>query len=151
MGFGLFPVLLIPFLFLLVACQNSPSPPTTNSEAIEKTPEHKLLQRITDDVLVALATRTYSGLEPYLPLGGPPLTGRQAARLLLGAQAELVVLDRWDAEKIRTSMTADRLSATTKVNVTYRRSPNRPPRRREFTFRFSRSSGQESWRLRLNN
>jgi len=149
-GFAPLPVLLILFIFLYISCENSSSPPP-NSEIRELTPEHKRLRRITDDILVALATRNYDGIDPFVPIMAPALTGQQAARMLLGDQIGSIVLDRWNADTIHISLAPDQLSATTKVNVTYRRSPNRPPRRREFTFRFSRPSRQERWRLQLHN
>ena len=144
------PVLLIPCIFLYISCENSASPPP-NAEIPELPPEHKLLRRITDDILVALATRNYADLDPFVPIVAPALTGQQAAQMLLGDQIGSIVLDRWNADTILISLTPDQLSATSKINVTYRRSPNRPPRRREFTFRFSRPSRQERWRLKLQN
>jgi hypothetical protein len=142
----------IPFVFLYISCENSASPPPPKySEIRELPPEHKLLSRITDDILVALATRNYTDLDPFVPIVVPPLTGQQAAQMLLGDQIDSIMLDRWNAETIRVSLTPDQLSATTKVNVTYRRSPNRPPRRREFTFRFARPSRRDRWRLKLQN
>ena len=145
------PILLIPFIFLYLSCENSTSPPTTNSKIRKLPPEHKLLRRITDDILVALATRNYADLEPFVPIVVPALTGQQAAQMLLGDQVGSIVLERWDADTIHVSLAPDHLSATTKVNVAYRRAPNRPPRRREFTFHFSRSSRQERWRLKLQS
>jgi hypothetical protein len=150
-GFGWFPVLCFPFILSLGSCNNDPSPPPSSSNTILQTPEHKQLQHITDDILVALATHNYLGLEAYAPPANPPLTGSQIARLLLGDQLDSIMLDRWNAGKIQVSLTPDRLAATTKVNVTYRRLPNRPPRTREFTFRFERSSPQKPWRLQLQN
>ena len=150
-GFGLLPVLLIPFIFLYISCENSASLPPTNSEIRELTPEHKLLQRITDDILVALATRNYAGIDPFVPIVAPALTGQQAAQMLLGDQIGSIMLDRWNADTILISLTPDQLSPTTNVNITYRRSPNRPPRRRDLTFRFSRPSRQERWWLQLQN
>jgi len=148
-GFAPLPVWLIPFIFVYISCENSASPPP-NTEIRELSPEHKRLRRITDDILVALATRNYAGIVPFVPIEGPALTGQQAAQRLLGNQIDSIVLDRWNADTIHISLAPDQLSATTRVNVTYRRSPNRPPRQRDFTFRFSRPSLQEHWRLQLH-
>lgn len=104
---------------------------------------------LTDQILLALATHDYARLESLLRAGGAELDGRQIAVRLLGAGADQFVLDRWDAGNIRIALADDQRQATSAVPVTYRRSPNRRPRRAQFTFHFLRAASQDPWRLQL--
>lgn len=144
------------FVFLCPCCSSRPeSGPDGDtfenftSESPELQAQREVIHRLTDQILLSLATHDFQQLEQYLASEPRALSGREAARILLGPQFHSVLLDHWNARQVKTSFSRDLLWATAQLNVSYRRSPNRAPQTALFTFRFHRLNPQADWRLYL--
>ncbi len=147
-------VTVIFILFSTISCSGPQSTSSTapaqapdNPESDEIQKQTQILRRLTDDVLVALASYNYSQLERLIKSDNRQLTGAQAAALLVGSHATTMAIGPWDAQKIDVRLDDQRINATTKVKVTFRLSLNREPQTSLFTFHFSRSNPTESWLL----
>ena len=126
----------------------TPSDPASDHPESEETLKQKqILCRLTDDVLVALATYNFSRLERMIKSDDRRLSGAQAAVLLVGSHATTMAIGPWDAQQINVSLDDQLLNATTTVDVTYRLSLNREPQTSIFTFSFTRTDPHDSWRL----
>lgn len=141
-------------LFWAISCSGPQSTPATSTEPTAANPEsdeilrqNRILSRLTDDILVALATYNYSRLERWINPSDQNLTGAQAAVLLIGSHAPTMALGPWDAQQINVRLDDKMLNATTTVYVTYRLSLNREPQTSLFTFHFTRNNPANSWKL----
>lgn len=143
---------------LLIGCGSQKTTPSAQREQLADTgsdqsqpvaAESRTIQQLTtltDTILVALVRGDYQRIETLLAPGDQPITGLEAAAILLKTRGEPVVLDGWDAGAIQVTLT-DSLSAQTNVPVSYRRAPNRPSRNTTFVLRFVRLSADAPWRL----
>ncbi|MCP4712157.1 MAG: hypothetical protein GY869_26335 [Planctomycetes bacterium] len=145
------PIILIVILLLfgVISCTGpqptSPDSASNNFESDETFIQSQILSRLTDDVLVALATNNYSRLEKLIRPDQRHLSGAQAAVLLVGSHATTMAIGPWDAQQIIVTFDNQMLNATTKVDVTYRLSLNREPQTSLFTFNFTRTGPTDSW------
>ena len=148
-------ILTVIFLpFFAISCSGlqktsptSSDPASNNPESDETSKQSRILSRLTDDVLVALATYNYSQLEHLIKPDNRQLSGAQAAVLLVGSHATTMAIGPWDAQQINVNLDNKLLNATSRIDVTYRLSLNREPQTSIFTFHFTRTSPNDPWRL----
>lgn len=134
---------------ILVSC--SPGTDTTTivrqSRDVLPSEDIESLRQITDHVLVALSTRQNGRLRQWIEPGKTSLKMDEIARGLLGPYARTLVIDHWDARQIAITSNPEGNQAESRVQITYRRSPNRTPQQVVFQLRFYRSLAQHRWFL----
>lgn len=152
--------LIIISIILLIGCSASRTSElrdTASSVRADQIDAHKkIIRRITDEILLALATRQYSRLETFIELGQPRVpdarvikTGRHLARQLLGNNFHSIIMEQWNAQNISVEFDEGINRATARIAVTTRTKPNRRPRTNIITFRFHRLTNQQKWLLFL--
>ena len=152
-------ILTIMLLFFSGSCVGPAPPPapapspseSTTDESAEIERQSRIIIRLTDEVLITLATNNYPRLEQLIDTSEFQLSGAQAAGLLIerliGRRASSIILSSWDAREIKVSFADGLLRAAAEINLSYRLSLNRKPQTALFTFYFYRPTQQDVWRL----
>gem|GEM_PF-1762153 len=148
---GLAPLLLLAPL-VLVSCAPKPrqTPAHLQNDATDPlVSQRRILAQLTDQILLALATRDFDQLPQFLAHPQKQLPGPQIAAALLGPDAATIFLDRWIPTNTQILFDQQALWATAKIPVDYRLKPNHTPRTFPFTFQFVRAPGSDDWKLHL--
>lgn len=144
------------FVFFISSCtgpqSTAPAPPSPPTDAAadqseEITRQSRILSRLTDEILLALATYNYPRLEGLINAKELQLSGAEAAVRLMGPRALTMILGPWDAQEIAVSLDDNLRQATAAVEVSYRLSLNRELQTALFTFNFHRSNMQDAWQM----
>ncbi len=152
-------ILTIMLLFFSGSCVGPAAPPAPAPSPLESAPDEsaeierqsRIIIRLTDEVLITLATNNYPRLEQLIDASEFQLSGAQAAGLLIerliGRRASSIILSSWDAREIKASFADGLLRAAAEINLSYRLSLNRKSQTALFTFYFYRPTQQDVWRL----
>ena len=148
--------ILIPGLLLSGACETEkiyyPSDPNAlafNTDS-NLSKDHLQIRSLTDRILVALATKNHTQLKQFFRRHDQTVSGRQAARILLGTYADTAIIQRWDAQTFQITIDENALNATASGVVVHKITPNRQATKSHFTFQFSRHTPDDPWTLFLN-
>jgi hypothetical protein len=121
----------------------------SNTENAVLKPQREFIQRLVDEILLALAAHDYDRMGEFVEPSEPHLSGREIAMRLLGSRAFSLILDAWNAQHIKVSFDDDLLWATAQLDVSVRTSPNRQPKTVSFSFRLHRPAESAPWRLHV--
>ncbi len=143
-------------MVMLISCAPAPPGPDVNRPDSSAGPtagtdraEDQHLRSLTDQILMALATRHYAELRNYLPPAQRLLNGLEISVLLLGPQYAEAVVDEWDLKGIEVIRSDDPNRAATQTSVRYRYRANREPTTALITLQFQRNSKSDPWFLLL--
>jgi len=126
------------------------TPPDNPRNVVATAAEYNTVAALTDEILLALASRGHRSLEHFAPPADPPISGSDIADRLLGRHAGTLVLQRWNAEQIEVTFDTALCRASARVPVVYRPAPNRKPITATFLLRFHRLGPTDRWLLSLD-